>query len=166
MPIHWTVQGRDHEEHATSGDADDREWAFRTMLRIVANHSFEKLASSRKWQIYQALRSNVVAKAAPRKAAMDAVRRGEEAQIEAYAALYDDIAKLYGVRIREPFTMTEFATCAFALNEGIGSRVTTGFRRRDIMRRTGRHGEEENWTLFAVGLEALTQQFFEPAEAA
>lgn len=152
----------EYEGYATSTDADDREWAFRTILRIVANHSFERLSSSRRWRVYQALRANVVAKATPREAAIDAVRQGERAQIDAYAALYEDIAELYGVRIREPFTMREFATCAFALNEGIATRVTKGFRRRNIPRPTGRRGEDENWTLFAVALEALTAHFFEP----
>lgn len=156
----------EYAEFTRSDSAEDREWAFRTILRIVSNHSFERLDSSRSWPIYRALRSNVVAKAAPRADALEAVRRGEEAQIDAYAQMYDEIAKVYGVRIREPFTVREFAATAFALNEGIASRVTDGFRRRKIMQNTGRNGEEEEWTLFAVGLEALTKEFFELDEAA
>ena len=156
----------EYSVYLESDDPEDRDWAFRTILRIVANHSFERLDGSRCWRLYQALRGCVVAKTAPGVAALDAVRRGEEAQIEAYAAMYDEIAKVYGARIREPYTMKEFATCAFALNQGIASKVTEGFRRRDITRPTGRNGEDEDWTLFAVGLEALVDQFFEPAEAA
>ncbi|NNK92342.1 MAG: hypothetical protein HKO87_07905 [Acidimicrobiia bacterium] len=149
------------EEYADSSDPEDREWAFRTVLRIVANESFEKLDESRNWRIYRALRSNVIAKANPREAAIEAVRRGEEAQIDAYAQLYDEVAEVFGVTIREPFTVREFAAAAFALNEGIASRVSGGFRRRGIPRKTGREGEEEAWTLFAIGLEALANQFFE-----
>jgi hypothetical protein len=31
-----------------------------------------------------------------------------------------------------------------------------------ILRPTGPKGEDQEWTLFAIGLEALMQQFFEP----
>lgn len=150
----------DYIDYAESHVADDRVWAFRSVLRIVANDSFEKLDESRGWRIYRALRSNVIAKAVPGEAALEAIRMGEQAQIDAYAALYQEIADVFGVPVREPFTIREFAAAAFALNEGIASRVTNGFRRRDIMRATGRTGEQESWTLFAVGLEALIDQFF------
>ena len=152
-------------EFSQSQDPDERKWAFRTIMRIVANHSYERLFESRKWRVYQALRSNVVAKASPRAEAIEVIRHAEAVQIEAYAEMYSEIAKVYGIRIREPYTMHEFATSAFALNEGIASRVTDGFRRH-VERPTGRHGEDEEWTLFAIGLEALADHYFEPVESA
>ena len=155
----------EYAEFAQSEDQLEREWAFRTILRLVANHSNDRLSKSRTWRVYQALRSNVVAKANPREAAIEAVRRAEAIQIEAYAAMYSEIAKVYRIRIREPYTMQEFATSAFALNEGIAARVGDGFRRR-IDRKTGRNGEAEEWTLFAIGLEALADHYFEPTEYA
>ena len=155
----------EYAEFSESQDPEERRWAFRTILRIVANHSHERLSESRNWRVYQALRSNVVAKAVPRENAIEAVRRAEVQQIEAYAELYGEIAKVYGVRIREPYTMQEFATSAFALNEGIAAKVNNEFRRR-IDRATGRDGEAEEWTLFAIGLEALADHYFEPTEDA
>ena len=151
----------DYAESATSDDAEERKWAFISVLRTVANDSFERLDESLNWRVYQALRSNVLAKSEPVESAVETIRRGEETQIDAYAELYEEFAEVFGVTVREPFTIREFAAAAFALNEGIATRITTGFRRRDILRATGRRGEEESWTLFAVGLEALVNQFFE-----
>jgi len=155
----------EYAEFSRSQEPAERDWAFRTILRLVANHSHDRLASSRTWRVYQALRSNVVAKATPREAAIDAIRRAEAVQIEAYADMYREIAKVYGIRIRKPYTIHEFATSAFALNEGIATRVTDGFRRQ-VTRPTGRNGEDEEWTLFAIGLEALADHYFEPTENA
>jgi hypothetical protein len=151
--------------YATSDDPEDRQFALRSVLRIVANHSYEMLVESRRWRIYRALRANVIAKAVPQLRAINAVRRGEEAQLDAYVDLYTEIADTFGFRIREPFTIREFAAASFALNEGIAARVTNDFRDREIVRPTGRNGEPESWTLFAIGLEALSQQFFDEVSA-
>ena len=49
----------EYSVYLESDAPEDRDWAFWTILRIVANHSFERLDGSRCWRLYQALRGCV-----------------------------------------------------------------------------------------------------------
>ena len=49
-----------------------------------------------------------------------------------------------------------------ALDQGFSLRHRINGKIEYVTRPTGPNGENEDWTLFALGLEALVHQFFEP----
>jgi hypothetical protein len=77
---------------------------------------------------------------------------------ESFAAL----AALLGLRIRSESEMSQFVMVVAALDQGFALRHRINGKIEYITRPTGPNGESEDWTLFALGLEALVHQFFEP----
>jgi hypothetical protein len=93
----------------------------------------------------------------------EALLSGFEAYTERIEALYAAMVSFLGLRLREPFTLHDFFVAEDSLSEGYGlrNRVDAGAR-KVILRPTGPGGEDQEWTIFAVALEALVRQFFEP----
>jgi hypothetical protein len=77
-------------------------------------------------------------------------------------SLYGGMAAFLGLRLRERFTLRDFIIAEDSLSEGYGLRDRLdGGAAKVVLRPTGPNGEEQEWTIFAVGLEALIRQFFE-----
>ena len=76
---------------------------------------------------------------------------------ETFAAL----AALLGLRIRADSDISEFVMVLTALDQGFALRHRINGKIEYVTRPTGPNGENEDWTLFALGLEALVHQFFE-----
>ena len=77
---------------------------------------------------------------------------------ETYAAL----GEFLGLRLREQFTMRQFAIAVEAFGEGCGLRDRVDHADlRGITRLTGTGDEPQEWTLFAIGFESLVRMFFE-----
>jgi hypothetical protein len=77
---------------------------------------------------------------------------------ESFSVLMD----VLGVRLRRPWTMDQFAMAVISLSEGCSLRERTSGHVQTMSRPTGPNGEDQEWSLFAVGLEALVHQFLEP----
>lgn len=77
---------------------------------------------------------------------------------ESFAAL----AALLGLRIRPEADMSQFVMVLTALDQGFALRHRINGKIEYVTRPTGPNGENEDWTLFALGLEALVHHFFEP----
>jgi hypothetical protein len=77
---------------------------------------------------------------------------------ESFAAL----ASLLGLRMRPESDISQFVKVLVALDQGFSLRHRINGKIEYVTRPTGRNGENEDWTLFALGLEALVHQFFEP----
>jgi hypothetical protein len=92
----------------------------------------------------------------------DALLAGFEVYTEQIEALYAAMVSFLGLRLRERFTLHDFFVAEDSLSEGYGLRNRVdGGARKVILRPTGLGGEEQEWTIFAVALEALMRQFFE-----
>ena len=96
-------------------------------------------------------------------------KRIESALVDGYNAftlrfveLYAGMSALLGFRLRTGLSLRQFAIAAESLAEGcaLRSRVD-GSDMSGIVRPTGPDGPVREWTLFAVGLEALVVQFFQ-----
>ena len=96
-------------------------------------------------------------------------RRIEQALVSGYDAFTDRIAGVYagmaallGFRLREQFTLHQFAMAADALGQGCGLRDRVDRSKMEgITRATGPDGAPQEWALFAVAFEGLVWQFFE-----
>jgi hypothetical protein len=96
-------------------------------------------------------------------------RRIRAALLEGYkgfTTLWEDayagLAALLGMRVRAPLTLRQLSVAVGALAEGCSLRQHVDPDLGVILRPTGPRGEEQEWTLFAIGLEALLIQFLEP----
>ena len=76
---------------------------------------------------------------------------------ETFAAL----TALLGLRIRPESDISQFVMVLTALDQGFALRHRINGKIEYVTRPTGPNGENEDWTLFALGLEALVHQFFE-----
>lgn len=153
----------DHNSHL-EGTVDERRWAFSQVTRRVVNRSFEQLTSSRGWRVYNALRAAMLGKSTRIPFAIDAIERGERQLVDSLAEVTTTVVDTYGFRLREPFTIEDFVESVLMMTEGSGTRLQSSEYSRVILRPTGIDGEMQEWTLLAVGVEALTQAFFEVTE--
>jgi hypothetical protein len=65
------------------------------------------------------------------------------------------------MRIRAPLTFRQLSVAVGALAEGCALRQRVDHHMEGILRPTGPDGEDQEWTLFAIGLEGLLQTFLE-----
>jgi hypothetical protein len=72
------------------------------------------------------------------------------------------VTQILGLRLRRPWTIRQFTMAVTAYSEGCSLRRRIDGRVEGIVRATGPNGEDQEWTLFGVGLEALVHQFYEP----
>jgi hypothetical protein len=87
---------------------------------------------------------------------------GQDAFNEKIEEVYLGVADALGFRVRPPLTLRQFTVAADVLGQGIGLRDQFDSRHMDsIWLPTGLNGEEQEWTLFAIGFESLVRQFFE-----
>ena len=105
----------------------------------------------------------VVDPGSPRKKPIaDALLHAELDATDYYEERYTAPCRVLGLRIREPFTVRQFALAIDAFAQGCALRAgvdpTTSHM---IDRPTGPGGGEQPWTLFAVGLEAMVRSFVE-----
>ena len=81
---------------------------------------------------------------------------------EFWEAIYGGLIAFLGLRLRAPRTMLQFAQAVTSLSEGDSLRrhVVREIVALDLP--SGPRGADQEWTLYAVTLEALALQFFEP----
>ena len=149
-----------HSAEVSKDDAESRRGLVSELVRTVGAFNHEALNSSEEWRLYNALRCAAITRPDVDAEMMKLLKAGEDLLISEYAALYEEIASTLGWTLRENFTIEQFAATAYALNEGLSSRLSSNYRDTGIVR-SDPSGEAQEWVLFCVGLEALVNQFFE-----
>lgn len=139
-------------ERLASGDEAEIRAVRSELIRDVAAFNFEQLQGQR-WRVYKTLTSSIGTKDDPELRA--AVAAGEEALLQSYTDLFQQLAGLFGLRLRQGYKMAHFTMSAYALNEGLSNRIGSTFQDQTMMR------SGTTWTVFAVGFEALVEQYFE-----
>lgn len=124
------------------------------LIRDVAGFNF-RLLQDQRWRIYKTLTSSVATQSDPELRA--AVAAGEEALLTSYGAMYEQLAEIFGLTLRPPFEMRHFVISTYALNEGLSNRVSGEFDDQTFER------DGAEWTVFAVGFEALLEHYFTDA---
>lgn len=85
-----------------------------------------------------------------------------EATTEHMERIYASMLDLVGYRLRPDLTMRQFTNAAAAITEGCVIRERfEAPHMSGIKRATGQDGEEQEWTLIGLGVNALAQEFFE-----
>ncbi len=143
---------------------ESRERALRELCRVGGAANMDAVRDSSYWPLSIAIWALAVFDEPPaqRKKIEVALVSGYDAFTDQAAEVYAAMAQLMGVRLREQFTIHQFAMAADALGQGCGLRDRVDqSKMRGIPRATGPDGEIQEWTLFAVAFEGLVQQFFE-----
>lgn len=154
----------DFESELASGDRDRIDHVMQQMIRIVGGVNFSNLQGSAMWQVYRTACAVTATQPNPDPEILEALREGEQALVAGYADFFADMATIFGLTLRPEFTLQEFAIAAYALNEGLAMRVPLDWRATNITV-PGLQGSTE-WTLLAVGFEALVDRFWSRADPA
>ncbi|HEY4929417.1 MAG TPA: hypothetical protein VIH95_09740 [Acidimicrobiales bacterium] len=133
------------------------------VCRVAGEASFHAMVDSRSWSLWVGVWV-LTATSSPTPHS-DRLRRalvdGYELDTTRWGEMHGGLAAHLGMRLRAPFTLRQFTVAVGALVEGCVLRQIGADDLALIERPTGPGGTMQPWTLFAVGLEALTRQFFE-----
>ena len=143
---------------------ESRARALREICRVGGTASSTALAKSVNWPLWISVIAMATATAMP-----DQQHRIRAALADGYLSIskfwsehFSVLMDVLGFRMRYPWTMDQFVMAVIAYSEGCSLRQRTSDHVEMILRPTGPDGEDQEWSLFAVGLEALVHQFLEP----
>lgn len=144
-----------------------RSRALREVCRVEGNESSTAIDQSTNWPLWISVIAMATSTANP-----DLQARIKGALTDGYLSVTSFWSKNFialldvlGLRIRDAWTMDQFSMAAIAFAEGCALRQLTIGHIETMTRPTGPNEEEQEWSLFAVGLEALVNQFLEPDPA-
>ena len=133
------------------------------ICRVAGQTAFRTLVESPQWALWVGvwvLAATNVPSPADRRI-RDALVEGYLRGTDLWMGLHGAVLPLLGLRPRAPLTLRQFTVSTGALVEGCALRQV-GAEDLDVIERpTGPGGAMQEWTLFAIGLEALAAQFFE-----
>jgi hypothetical protein len=143
---------------------ESRTRALQEVCRVGGAASSNAIANSASLSLWISVVAIATSTALPdeRRRIQAALQEGYDAVSKFWEETYAALADLLRVRIRPPWTMQHFVMAVTALSEGCSLRDRVSGNIERITRPTGPNGEDQEWTLFASGLEALVRQFFEP----
>ncbi len=141
-----------------------RDVALREVCRIEGNASSLAMDQSANWQLWIGVIALASSTATPElqsriKAAIAAEYRSVT---RFWSRNFTALVGLLGFRVRSPWSMDHFATAAIAYAEGCALRQLADRDMEMVIRQTGAHGEQQEWSAYATGMEALVSQYFEP----
>ena len=133
------------------------------VCRVGGDASLRVLAGSRSWSLWVGVWVLAVTGPASERGMRirQALVDGYEATTDQWIDLYGALADHFGLRPRAPLTLRQLTVSVGALIEGCALRAGADRDTAAILRPTGPGGELQEWSLFAVGLEALAHQYLE-----
>ncbi len=144
--------------------AETRALALREVCRVEGNASSTAIGRSDNWQLWLGVIGMAICGAQPDLQARikGALAEGYRSVTEFWSANFAALVGLLGFRIRHPWSMDQFSRAAIAFAEGCALRQLAGDDAEMTMRPTGPAGEDQEWSHYAIGLEALARQYLEP----
>ena len=137
--------------------------ALQDLARVGAEVSMRARMATREWSLWMGVW--VLSVTGPeddeRRRVHGALLDGLDEVAELWDQIYGVICASLGLRVRDGLTMRQFTVASAALVEG--SALAQGGDPELVMvtRPTGPGGAPEEWTVFGIGLDALSHTFFE-----
>jgi hypothetical protein len=143
---------------------ESRAQALGQVCRVGGGATTVALAESTNWPLWISVVAMATATTTPeqQQRIKAALSEGYRSVSKFWSENFAVLTELLGLRIRRPFTLEQFTMAAIAYSEGCSLRQRTSDHIELVMRPSGPDGQEQEWSLFAVGLEGLVHQFFEP----
>lgn len=138
--------------------------AMREVCRIGGAANIQALRESSNWGLWFGVWALATAGEITdqKRRIQGALLDGYETVTELYEEVYAALVALLGLRLRPGMSLRHFTIATGALAEGCTLRNRVDAAMEGIVLPTGPDGEAQDWTLFAVGLDALAIRFFEP----
>ena len=136
---------------------------MRELCRVGGAASSDAVGESPNWSLWISVMAiGTTSRREQRLRVRAALLDGYGSVTKFWEEVYGGLLEFLGLRPRPPWTVHDFTVAVTALGEGYSLRqhVEDGLGR--CFRPTGTRGEDQEWTMFAVGLEALAMQYFEP----
>ena len=133
------------------------------ICRVAGHASFRALVDSDRWALWVGVwvLGATSPPTAQNRRIRDALVAGYLRGTDMWGELHGAMLDLLGLRPRDPLTLRQFTVSTGAFVEGCALRQV-GAEDLDVIERpTGPGGTVQEWTFFAVGLEALALQYFE-----
>ncbi len=150
-------------EHLDVSTPEARLAARREMTRVAGGASFRYLVESREWGLWVGVwvlaATNTPSPSNERIRA--AIVEGYGKSTQNWEILLQTLSSILGLRFREPLTLRQFTVSVGAVLEGCALRHVGAEDLTSIERPTGPGGAMQEWTLFAIALEALAVEYFE-----
>ena len=144
--------------------ADGRLWGMSEICRVAGAASRQLIAESTSWPLWISVVTIATTSSNEdqKERMCTALAEGYQSVEEYWEGIYRGMIDYLGLRLRAPRTLLQFSQAVTSLSEGdsLHQRVVPEARRLDLP--SGPGGELREWTLYAVSLEALAIQFFEP----
>ena len=137
--------------------------AMSELCRVGGAANIRALRESRDWSLWIGVWALATAGESTdqRKRIQLALLEGYESVTELYEQTYLALFELLGLRIRPPFTIRHFTVAVGALAEGCTLRNRVDAEMEGIVLPSGPDGDDQEWTVFGIGLEALARRFLE-----
>ena len=146
--------------------ADERRYWLRQAIRAAGNANQEAKNQARLWHCSLAISSGLLTSASDQTLSQlsEAWRRGESSAVARYEQLYEAVVDLFHLRLNPGYTWQQFDTAAAALADGLIIRQQIAPETQHVVLPTGPNEEPQDWSLYAIGLDALFAQFFNMPE--
>lgn len=143
---------------------ESREDALRELCRLGGAANLQVMRDAGNWPLWIGAWGLIVSNEQHehRERIEAALVAGHDAFNERIEEVYVAMMSLLGYRLRRPLTLRQFTTAADSLGQGCGLRdLVDGRNMAGILLPTGPRGQDQEWTLFAIGFHGLVKQFFE-----
>ena len=142
---------------------ESRVRALREICRVEGNASSAAIDGSTNWSLWSNVVSMSTSGTNPGVQARikEALDLGYRAVTRFWSENFTALAHLLGLRLLPTWSIDQFSTAAIAYAEGCAFRQLSSDHVEYMTRPTGPSGEDQEWSLYAVGMEALVNQFFE-----
>ena len=150
--------------HLDLSTAESRNRALHEVCRVAGAASTAAITDTANWELWISVvaLANTTSDPEQRRRIKASLMGGYKRIAEFWNQNFAALMQLLGLRLREHLTMAQFSMAVTSYVEGCSLRQRTSDHVEIAMRPTGPDGELEEWTLLAMGLEALVDKFFEP----
>ena len=140
-----------------------RSEALSEVCRVAGEALSDALRHSASWSVWINVWTMATSSDLPDRyqRVLSALMQGYDAINQEGEEAFGSLMTLFGYRIKQPLTVPQFLNAVGALSEGCSLRDRVDNKMLGIVRPTGPHGADQQWTIFGIGLHALVMEFFE-----
>jgi len=140
-----------------------RAGALREICRVGGSANSSAIGQSANWPLWISVVAMATATTSPeqQQRIKSGLRKGYESVFRFWGGTFEVLMAVLGLRLRPHCTLDQFVLAVVAFSEGCSLRQRTSDHIETMLRPTGPNGEDQEWSLFAFGLEALVHQFLE-----
>ena len=136
--------------------------ALREVIRGAMHTNMDSVVESVEWRVYMSSLASLGTGADADPMQTEMFREAAYAFGERYAEFLAYLASTFGLRVREPLTLSDVGLSISAIIEGVALRQHVDPRLANLKRPTGPNGEMQSWNAAAVAVESVVLSLTEP----